>query len=240
LKIEQHNLLTEKPPEYIAERNTQEDNQNYKTYSTNTITKDEVKIKKPNTTTSLCRNVCNLTKGNTLGKKSDDATRLIFQNINSVQPKTTDKWRATIERMHHMKADIVGLAETCINWNKNDIRQRYKKILTKQFKNSNMVTSKIHNKLDTVCLPGGTATVSVNSIVSRNESNIEDDYKMGRWTGNTYQLGDDFKLNVITAYRVIDQTITTRNSMATNSQQHQLLLKRGIEEKPRKQFIKDF
>jgi hypothetical protein len=63
---------------------------------------------------------------------------------------------------------------------------------------------------------------------------------MGRWTGYTFRLGLDCKLNVITAYRIINQPITSSNTMATNSQQNELLQKRRITTKPRKQFIQDF
>jgi hypothetical protein len=54
-------------------------------------------------------------------------------------------------------------------------------------------------------------------------------------------LGRGKKLNIITAYCVIEQKVTPSNSMSTNSQQHHLLILRGINDaKPRVQFIMDF
>jgi hypothetical protein len=76
-----------------------------------------------------------------------------------------------------------------------------------------MIVSTIHKLSDRVHLPGGCATITLNYTVNRIEKRIKDKYDMGRWTGNSYRLGDDHKLNVIRAYRVIDQKITSKNSM---------------------------
>jgi hypothetical protein len=94
---------------------------------------------------------------------------------------------------------------------------------------------------DNIHLPGGSATFSRDNIVNKIESSIEDEYHMGRWTGSTYRLEDNKKLNVISAYCVLDQKVTATNSMSTNSQQHQILRSRGITAvKPRTQFIINF
>jgi hypothetical protein len=151
------------------------------------------------------------------------------------------KWKTTLEQTEHLEADIVGLCETSINWSKNATLKNYKDVLKKKFKKNAMVVSTIHKLTDRVHLPGGTATLTLNNTVNRIERIIKDKYDMGRWTGNTYRLGDGRKLNVITAYRVIEQKITSRNSMSTSSQQHHLLQLRGIKDtKPRTQFRKDF
>jgi hypothetical protein len=64
---------------------------------------------------------------------------------------------------------------------------------------------------------------------------------MGRWTGTTYRLGNNKRLHYITAYRVIDQPITTKNTLASNPQQHNILITRKIDNvKPRRQFIDNF
>jgi hypothetical protein len=51
----------------------------------------------------------NLEKGNKFKKKNKGDTKVIFQNINSLQPKNFDKWKATIDRTEHLEADVVGL-----------------------------------------------------------------------------------------------------------------------------------
>jgi hypothetical protein len=52
---------------------------------------------------------------------------------------------------------------------------------------------------------------------------------MGHWTGNTFHLGNNIKLNVITSYRVIEQELTSINSLTNNAQQPEVLLDRIID-----------
>jgi hypothetical protein len=52
-------------------------------------------------------------------KKGLGDIRIVYQNINSLRPKSIDKWKASLDRIKDMEADIVGLCETCINWNLN-------------------------------------------------------------------------------------------------------------------------
>jgi hypothetical protein len=120
------------------------------------------------------------------------------------------------------------------------LQKNYKVVLRKKFNTNAMIVSTIHKLSDRVHFPGGCATITLNNIVNRIENLIKDKYDMGSWTGNRYRLGDGRQLNVITAYRVIDQKLTSKNSMSTNSQQHHLLQLRGvIDTKPQTQFIKD-
>jgi hypothetical protein len=168
-------------------------------------------------------------------------TRIIYQNINSLCPKSDDKWRATIDQMHHLEADCVGLCETSVNWNNNKTRHHYSQQLTKKFCKSNLVASQLPQLPTKLHIPGGCASITVDDMVNKIEACIEDKYKMGGWTGVKYQIGKEKRLNVITAYRVIDQTVTAQNSLSTNSQQHHAMLNWGIDNvKPRSQFIIDF
>jgi hypothetical protein len=180
-------------------------------------------------------------KGNNIESKHENNVRIIYQNINSIKPKNTNKWKSTLERAHYLKAVVIGLVETCVNWNVNKTRQIFKQIVGKQYKKNSMTVSIIPNDNKNINLPGGSTTVTFDKMVDRLEKIIEDKDKMGRWTGATYRVGSSKKLNIITAYRVIDAKITIHNSITTNCQQTQLLKNRNIyETKPRRQFILDF
>jgi hypothetical protein len=64
---------------------------------------------------------------------------------------------------------------------------------------------------------------------------------MGRWSGYEYNIGNNKKLYIVTAYRVIDQPVTINNQLSSNSQQFYMLQHRGIvDTKPKRQFIIDF
>jgi hypothetical protein len=83
------------------------------------------RIKKTNIPISI--NCCrNKTIGNSMTSKDGRDIRLVYQNINSLRPKSIDKWKASLDRIRDMEADIVGLCETCIYWNLNKTRQLYK------------------------------------------------------------------------------------------------------------------
>jgi isocitrate lyase len=80
-----------------------------------------------------------------------------------------------------------------------------------------------------------------NKLTTRIETIIQDKPNMGRWMGFTYQLGNQNKLHIITAYIVNEQKVTSINSMSTNAQQFYMLQARGISTvTPRQQFITDF
>jgi hypothetical protein len=186
------------------------------------------------------RNIYNPLKGNNLVTKEKNCLRVAYQNINSLRPKNQDKWKMSLERINHLEIDVVGMTETCVNWSNNKARSTYKKSLKRIFTKSNLNISMTQNNIKNDHLPGGTLTLSTNKLVNHWEKDINDKFNMGRWTGTTYRLGDGKKLNIITAYRVIDQKITASNSLSTNSQQFFMLKDRGIDTKPRKQFIDDF
>lgn len=171
----------------------------------------------------------NLVKGNLMSSKKEDSTRVIFQNINSLCATNTEKWKATIDRMYEFEADVVGLCETRINWSINKTNAIY-----------TMIGSKVRNAIDKRILPGGTATITVNSMVNRITKEIHDKDFMGRWTGYCYNIGNNKSLYIINAYRVIDQQINITNQLSSNSQQHNILQQRGEFNKPRRQFIIDF
>jgi hypothetical protein len=68
-------------------------------------------------------------KGNKLTKKSTNHCRIIYQNINSLRPGNFDKWKSSLERTTFLEADIIGLCETCVNWNCNTTKKQYKNLL---------------------------------------------------------------------------------------------------------------
>lgn len=190
------------------------------------------------------RRIENSKKGDDFDEKNKGDIRIIYQNINSLRPPTLDKWRSTLDRIEFLNADIVGLCKTSVNWNNNKTCQIYSNILNNKFKKSTIVFSNIpkFNKYQNTYLPGGTLSMTVNDIIDKSVSAIDDKNYMGRWTGNTYQLGKGKKLNIITAYRVtLSQQVTSKKAITTNAQQVEVLRDRNLQQvKPRQQFIYDF
>jgi hypothetical protein len=113
--------------------------------------------------------------------------------------------------MEHLEVDVVRMTETSVNWTNNKTRSAYKISLKIIYPKNIINLSMTANSIKNAHLPGGTLTQPVNQLVKRWERQINDKFNMGRWTGTTYCLGNDKKLNIITAYWVIDQKITASN-----------------------------
>jgi hypothetical protein len=142
--------------------------------------------------------------------------------------------------MHYLEADSVGLCETSVNWSNNKTKQYYSNLLQRKYSKSNLVVSRLLKNPSTIHLPGGCASVTIEKLVSKIESNIDDRYNMGKWSGVKYRINKAKRLNVITAYRVIDQPVTANNSLSSNSQHYHTMLNCGIDTvKPRRHFITD-
>jgi hypothetical protein len=105
--------------------------------------------------------------------------RIVFQNINRLQPKLTNKWKPTLLHAEHLQANLIGLCETSVTWYKNSTRKQYNTMLRKKFKKTCIVVSKLPSLKDKLHLPGGTIKMA-----------ILDNQLMGRWTRSTYQLGN--------------------------------------------------
>jgi hypothetical protein len=180
-------------------------------------------------------------KWDTLEEKQQDQLRIFFQNINSLRPNNTDKWEATIKQLFEFKADIVGFCETCCNWKKTALKKLFQIKANRILKNPMITTTTTTLNYEENYLPGGCCQITTNSWTTRSESKIYDDFRLGRWIGNSYRVSPTKKLLVVTAYRVCELNLKATNSLSTATHQHTMLLARGIDNpQPRKQFIEDF
>jgi hypothetical protein len=143
-------------------------------------------------------------KGDKFVEKRNNITRL-SQNINSLKPRSIDKWKNTIEQSHQLKIDILGLpvCETCINWDINELRTKYQQTLSKQYKVNAMMVSKRVTKNTRSHLLGGTITITMDKWTQQTKKMIKDDF-------------NNRTLHTISAYRVINHPITTHNTLSTN------------------------
>jgi hypothetical protein len=190
---------------------------------------------------TLIRILINDIKGDTLDEKQPDHLRIMFQNINSLRPNTTDKREATIRQIFEFKADIIGLCETCTNWKNRSLKKLFQLKANRILKNPVITTTTTTLNYEDNYLPGGCCQITANSWTSRCENSIYDDFRHGRWIGTTYRVSPTKRLHVVTAYRVCEMIPTATTSLATAAQQQTMLLARGIENpNPRKQFVDDF
>lgn len=185
----------------------------------------------------------NIPQGNTFKNKKDkDSIRILFQNINSLQPTTNIKWMDILNEVQNMEADIVGLSETCTDWKKRTILERHHKDTRKVFKKSHLNYSRNKTIAIKEGLPGGMLQLCIGNITGRINQQLHDSWNMGRWCGHKLQMSNDQHLFIITAYRVCKGSVASVNSSTTSScrQQYMIMRENGIlSPNPRQQFITD-
>jgi hypothetical protein len=62
-------------------------------------------------------NIPDHSKGSDWKVKNSKELRIYYQNVNSLGPQSLDKWKASLIWIKELQADVVGLTETCVNWN---------------------------------------------------------------------------------------------------------------------------
>lgn len=64
-----------------------------------------------------------------INPKKEDTIRIVFQNVNGISIKNNLLEAYAASYMHEMEAaDILGIAETNTNFNRNDLRQISKQV----------------------------------------------------------------------------------------------------------------
>jgi hypothetical protein len=94
-------------------------------------------------------------KGDEWGDKDPNTIRCAFQNINSLQPKSNKKWFQTLRACNDLQLDIIGFAETGINWSMRELRNRYIKDCNHFYSHSKINHSRNKTPCDKTYLPRG-------------------------------------------------------------------------------------
>ena len=136
------------------------------------------------------------------------------------------------------KADLIGLAETNVNWNKltnsNSLYNRVK-VMWKEFRT---ITS--HNTSESMgrCQRGGTCMFTVDQISHRMRKSGKDKRGLGRWTWMEFQGKGNYRTRVITAYR---PGLKPHSSKLTTvyDQQMRYIRKKALNTNPRDLFDQD-
>ena len=175
--------------------------------------------------------------GDSIQQYNQNHTRIYFQNINGA--KVGGDWMQWLDAHNYLQehhVNIIGMAETNINWNYNNI-QAAQSNLKKIYKKSAIATSSSIDPSQSDYLPGGTATVIVNNLVG-NIQDVIKDTELGRWSGYRIKCKNKRILYIITCYMpIID---TNAGSNTCYQQQWRILRNNKIEKpNPRQQLFKD-
>lgn len=171
--------------------------------------------------------------------KPEDTIRVWYTNpcglgLDHHHPKSDDSFNFL---QHQSQADIFGLAETNVRWDKlyhnsslySRVKQRWKffKISTSQNAHANLG----------VAQRGGTCTVSHGQAAYRVHNRGEDESGLGRWSWLEFRGRDNHLTRVYTAYRPGGPPSSRRRSYTTVYEQQIAYLKQNkIDMQPRDYF----
>ena len=136
------------------------------------------------------------------------------------------------------KADLIGLAETNVNWNKlSNANSLYSRVKS-TWREFRTVTS--HNITEKMgrCQRGGTCMFSISQVSHRVAATGKDNRGLGRWTWMELQGRGNHRTRIITAYRPGLKPHETK--LTTVFDQHmRYIRKKSLNTNPRKLFDDD-
>jgi len=173
-------------------------------------------------------------------QKQDDSIRVWFTNPCGIgiDPKSLKSHGSFRFVKSKSKADIIGLAETNVNWsllkNSCSLYSRVKE----NWRNFRTVTS--HNVTEQMgkCQRGGTCMYVVGQTAYRVHSTGKDRRGLGRWSWIQVQGKDKHYTRVYTAYRT-GQKPTSSKLTTTYDQQMRYIRKKKMNTQPRTLFDSD-
>ena len=145
--------------------------------------------------------------------------RILAQNIQGItdDPLFTDA-RMIRDAADESRVDILCLIETNINWNKPNIKNRFKIALRDNRHSHYQFSSCTQDDTSTSYLPGGTCMI-IQQPWSTKATSTTDPSGMGRWTEITLQGRRDKQITILTAYRVCERADTSHDDNTYHSQQ---------------------
>jgi hypothetical protein len=154
-------------------------------------------------------------------EKSDDITRIYFQNLNGLKwDNEGGTWPAICQAMAALHVDIMGFVEVNHDTSKYEVQTQLEKVAAKYYEHKRLVTGTSNRKVRRTFKPGGTMMMSVMGVVGHIQETSRD--RMGRWVATRYQGQGNQKTTIIMAYQVC-RTKRTGNNTAVNQQFNMLL-----------------
>jgi hypothetical protein len=164
--------------------------------------------------------------GDTATTKPENHIRFFFQNVNGLPSRQQQRSILTkIGPLHDLQTDIIGLAETNLEFNNANNRYATSNAFRQLFdRSTNVSTTTSAVPFKRAYKPGGTLTAAVGKWCSRIESSGEDPYKLGRWSYTIFRAKNEQRIAVMTAYRVCQNAqAKTDGTLKTYTQQRTLL-----------------
>lgn len=171
--------------------------------------------------------------------KAKDTMRTVFQNVNGISIKNNIiAAEAYANYMNEMEADIIGIAKTNINFNRNDLQENFRTRIRNVRPTHKCVISHMKSESTDNHIRGGVAMILNGNWCGRTVATESD--TMGRWASITLQGRQDSQIRIISAYRPCSSTNDGSKRRTVWMQQWERLREDGKKEPdPRKQCLSD-
>jgi hypothetical protein len=172
--------------------------------------------------------------------KSDSVARVYFQNVNGISSADRFSAASAVGMYADSKSvDILGMAETNLNWNDREIKNGCTRRLREFLGDIKVQASASLVTFGTAYQPGGTAMIIRGRWLGRVIKSNQDPHNMGRWSCTLLLGKQGRKFAIVTAYQVCQQTIARTGGSTAFAQQACLLRQQNRPMDPRHAFIED-
>ena len=167
--------------------------------------------------------------------------RIAFNNINGLgSQQYGHSIQQLVESQSALGIDLLGIIEHCLNTEQPRVRNTLQRSLQQHFLGRYVLQINSGQMQTTSAyLPGGTATLLVDRIVGRLESNGRGGDTMGRWSCVTLRRQKQKPLTVYAVYKVNAKPTNDIGITAWHQQRLQLDSQHRHNEHPRDAFTKD-
>jgi hypothetical protein len=177
--------------------------------------------------------------GDKLIEKDSKDVRIYFQNINSIQPRNSEKLKDIIKYLKEHQINICGLAEPCANSTNKKTINLLKTTTYNYYTRGTISLSKNNNPSANAYQPGGSALLADEIWSSKKIEDIQDHRHWGRFVGSTYRIEKDINLVVMSCYRCVRQSQDSVGAKTSLRFQKNEIQKLGIQSTVRKLCLND-
>jgi hypothetical protein len=167
--------------------------------------------------------------------------RILYNNCRGIQQESNfAKCHEIGDTVNEMNVDILGLAETNLDWSNHETDNACDSIFRKHWGPTKVNKSSSDVTFNSPYQPGGTMTMVRGKWAGRTRAEGSDG-GLGRWSELRMEGKEGRAVLIITAYRVVaNQVLATAGPRTAFRQQWKLLHSSGIENpNPRKQVLLD-
>jgi exonuclease III len=124
----------------------------------------------------------------------------------------------------------------------NSLKKKFQARATIAFQNTHLSYTTIKIPYTKEWLPGGTFIMTSGKYTGQISQRIKDNQHMGRWTGTVYNVGDNKKIHIVSAYCVCNTKVAGTHATSSYAQQQVTMgTALGIQQpQPRQMIIDDF